>query len=316
MKIEDISTNSVYRTFNPLQYILIRLVVIIILSLGLNHWSIAAEYRLRIENAGLNPGGDCSDSTHGYLAGMYPALVVEILPIGRDLTPHDYVGVTDREWPSGIEIQAGYYREEARTFSPDPSLTNLLGLRYYVDHYLLAMDSLWRTKGKIPNGKDLLSPRFYFSYYLPENLIGRNICFKATYHSEQYGNITSETPLCISIFKPCSAMDTTWIRMNLVHSLYNLSEWQQLLVVTDSLESIGYSDGIMLGRAMGTAERLKQFDRAIAYADTCFARFGTLTPGLGNHSGPIRKNPEDRRSYEEVRNRLLQEKAEYEQQQK
>ncbi len=270
----------------------------------------AMVYRLTISPGG-NGGVDCVDTTegcvNGFIVGMHPAIIVSILPIGRKVDSTDYVGIPDTTWPIGMNISAGYYLQSDTNFVADSDLLRQLKLQYYTDSFQATWDRRWRETGKVPHGEDLLAPQFCFRYYLPEALGGKRICFQVTYASTRYGDLRPGKSACVRVFRPCSATDSERVRWDYADYWHALRDWPRLLTVTDSLATLGTTGVIMLGRASSAAERLGQYDRAVAYLDTCFARFGTFTPGLGGAPGS--NGPADSLLYKRRREELIQAKS-------
>jgi hypothetical protein len=250
---------------------------------------------------------ECSNLGLQTLSGSLSLLWVTVYFDPPQVNPDVVTNGFPKSWPEGLILEAsfdpagGFTEELMRRFNP-----------YFVDNEKPQLDSLWKanpdTLGMTPAAG---LNRFDFCIIPPIELAGHRIYFRATYHSKTLGTLVSKNTgrNCATILAPCSANDSIAL---MTSSILWTPFDSQALAVVDSMLAKGWKSGHALAAALGRAEKLGQYDRAMKYLDSLY----TVDDSYSRTNVWGRDAASKQRSYEHQRSQILELKARQEEQQR
>ena len=216
-----------------------------------------------------------------------------------------------REWPQGLTIEAGII-----TGSEWAIVTNLadrMNLKRWIRGSFLREDSLWRATGKEMSeiSKDTT---WRFTFEIPEDLVGQQLFFKATYEHPVFGTLVNSIPAQfgnkLTIVEPCSQKDRDRALGSAIVYANLGGDFAQALLLADSLIPLGWRDLAGLEFAAQAAEYFGDLEKSIEYMDLNFQANGRI------RSYPSTPSPRDTQIYRQRRESIMQTLQEQQQQQR
>lgn len=281
-----------------------------IVSFMVSATAIANEPRLGISTHTLAWGGSCDPGIAKVIAGSRFFIRV-------DNTADQPAQALIPGWPDGYILEAALDLPDQQPFTPTPGLIDRLQPARYLSivNQMYEKDVLERRTSSVDllglNSKD-------FVLRIPSDLSGHTLTFRARF--ERNGlKLTSNLVGSISIIAPCDQNDTARIIATQIYEAWDMLDYRRAVAIADSMLETGLSDAAGWDWAESAARGCGEIDKAIAYLDRLFEDFGVVevydpsNPPRLNRHGP--RNSEMQSAYEYMRNSLLRNKNEIDQQQ-
>lgn len=225
-------------------------------------------------------------------------------------------------WPEGLSFEAGTlppeqeqlfdgllgtFRVRSDQLIVEPGLIAQLNLQSCLS---MSQNNV-RTKYLKGEVVDLFDKKRHFLAYIPNILAGRTIFVRAVVDHPQWGHLVSKELIKLEIIAPRDSADVNRVRNSLINFAFFSEQYQQTIMIADSLITLGYHDVMVLEDATRAAQRAGLFDDAIRFLDLNYQMNGTTSAIDGKRYA---FTPGATAAYNSYRYRLLQLKAEKEQQ--
>lgn len=213
------------------------------------------------------------------LAGGMGRLTINInLPLPQGYQPPEYGGIS-WEWPHSLTIEAGVISDSVWTVIP--GLAERMNIRRWNSGTVVWEDSMWRATGRemSSTAKDT---SWHFTFVIPEDIVGQQIFFKATYIHTAFGTLvnpipqgtTSQAYNRLTVVPPCSQKDRDRILGSFVQYTFLSGDLPRTVVLTDSLILLGWRDSAGLTAALVAAGDLGFYQKELEYLDLNYSANG------------------------------------------
>lgn len=213
------------------------------------------------------------------LAGSAYTLLLTINPTEVDML-QEYHGLP-MECPSWLSIGFSEIKDDSAVVPLSKELLQELALTYYIRRFTLVEDSLYKESYDAKRKSvGLLYPDYEFYFEVPQELTGKTLKINPVFDPPPYGPIAidplfDQREVYVYVKSPVTKEDATRMLQSKADNLMTSHQYEACMTFADSAIQHGWY--AVAEPAMSAAREMGSFDKAIAYLDTMYEKFGTIS---------------------------------------